>query len=455
MGRPESPTVTRRRYLGAVGGGTLAGLAGQSGTPEEYGPLGRVTVRGAKEAVVADGVAYVAATDGFATVDVSDPHSPRLLAERRDLLADRDGGPMQQVYDAKVDDDRLLVVGPANPLRDVPRAVLLYDVSDPAAPERLAVHETGYPIHNCVLEDGVAYLTGNDGDANPLVMLDAGSGEELGRWSLVDADAAWGDVPPILRSLHDVWVQGGLAYLAHWDAGTWVVDVSDPGAPRTVAQVRGRGPEELAAVPTVRTEQLERPGNDHYVAVNEDASLLGVGTEAWDDGDTDTEGGPGGIELWDVSDLDAPRRLSTIDPPPTPDASFGGVWTTAHNFEFGRGHLYSAWYRGGVRVHDVSDPTAPVERRSWRETEGASFWTARSATPGEFFVASSVGSSGALSSRLTTPSDGDEPAGLYTFPDPSDGTPTATTGTGTGLGVLAGVAGLGLGAWLLRRRSRT
>jgi len=467
MRRPSSErAVERRTFLTALGaaalgtagaGATRAARSQGTATPSDYAPLGRVTVEGAKEAVVDDGgeTVFVAASDGFATVDVSDPADPRVLAERRDLLAGREDGPMRQLFDADVDGDRLAVAGPANPA-NTPNAVLVYDVSDPSAPDRLAVHERDHPIHNVTLRDGVAYLTGNDGERNPLVLLDDESGAELGRWSLLDADEQWEDVAPILRVLHDVTVNDERAYLAHWDAGTWVVDVSDPTDPTTATRIRGRAPDELADISgnDVRHEQTERPGNDHFATVNDDGTLLGIGMEAWDSPDTDAEGGPAGVELWDVSSLDAPERLATIDPPPTSDPSFDGVWTTSHNFAFRGDRLYTSWYRGGVRIYDVSDPSAPELTRSWRSTDRASFWAAQAARPGEFFVASSVGSAGALPSQFGTPEDGGvvEPASIYTFPDPPLATATDETGPGFGVQSVVGALGvLGAVAWLRRR----
>jgi len=424
---------------------------------DAFAPMGEVEIEGAKEAVVGDDgtTIHVAATTGFATVDVSDPREPRLLAERRNLLADRDGGPLGLTYDATVDGDRLLVVGPADPLptdeEDPLRAAVLYDVSDPADPERVAVHETDHPIHNCFLADDVAYLTGNDRDRNPLVMLDAsdtGALREVGRWSLLDANEDWAGVQWFLRPVHDIWVQDGVAYLAHWDAGTWLVDVSDPAAPEAVGKLRGRPPEALNTLDDTqaRWENLEPPGNDHYVTVDEDASLLVLGVESWDHAETDHEGGPGGLTLWDISTPTDPTRLSTIDPPPTDDPTFDGTWTTSHNFDLVGDRLYTSWYRGGVRLYDVSDPTDPERIAAWRDTESTSIWTAQAVDPGSFYVASSwEGLDGST-----------DPARLLTMPEPAieTGTGEPAPGTAPGPGVLGGLAGLGLGlgAWRWHRK---
>ncbi|WP_144905339.1 LVIVD repeat-containing protein [Halobellus captivus] len=520
----------------AAGVGKAVGNAGvASAHPGPYEPYGSLDVEGAKEAVVdpESDVAYLATTTGYAAVDVSAPDRPRLLADVREPLADREGGPLRGIFDVKLDatdPTTLLVVGPANPLRGAVAGALVVDVSDPENPAERAFHETSYPIHNCFVRDGIAYLTGNDGDRNPLVLLDVATGEELGRWALDDADETWSEVPNASRSVHDVFVTETTAYVALWDAGTWILDVSEPTEPVAVGRVDTPDPASLAewSQEKARREATLPPGNHHYVATDDSGTLLGVGRESWaipgaDAGTAEAEakstsrgtdagemttsttvaksattspstpeteyvGGPSGIDLWDVSDPAAPVLQSTIPAPASPDPTYGGVWTTAHNFEISGGVLYSSWYRGGVKRHDVSDPAAPQEVTWWRDPEAASFWTARLAHAGEregFFIASSWGV-------------GDGPERLYTFPDhageqadppstlPSgtatphtprpaatsesettatggdsdrepDSQPTATDESGGGIsapgfGVGAAVSALGLAAWRLRRR---
>jgi PGF-CTERM protein len=147
----------------------------------------------------------------------------------------------------------------------------------------------------------------------------------------------------------------------------------------------------------------EGPGNDHYVAVNEDATVMAVGGESWDNPTTDG-GGPTGIRLYDVSDRTAPEELATIAPEDAPDLTRQGTWTTSHNFEVANGRLYSSWYEAGVKVHDISDPANPEMLAWWRKPDEAMFWTAQLGVAGDFFVASSYGVRGHFS-------------GLYTFPD--------------------------------------
>ncbi|SNZ12429.1 LVIVD repeat-containing protein [Natronoarchaeum philippinense] len=463
--------MRRRDVLRAgIGGLALTAAAGDSAAhpDQHFLPFGSVDVDGAKEAVVGDDgtVAYVAAGNGFATVDVSDTTAPQLLAERREPLADRSEGPVGELWDCRLDGDRLIVVGPANTAADLHNGVLLYDVSDPAAPELLTFYRTSFPIHNAEFADGRVYLTGNDGLSNPLVILDAADDglTQIGRWSPLSYDDGWADVGPSLRPLHDVQVRDGLAALAYWDIGTWLVDVSDPANPSYVARVGDYDREELTGLDTMAaaTERMIPPGNAHYCEFNDDRTVLGVGKEAWavEDGNGDRRGGPGGISLYDISDPSAPEQLAHIDAPAAENNTRQGQFTTSHNFELSEGRLYSSWYFGGTMIHDVRDPSRPIRIAWWQNPDEASFWTARLARAGECVVASSA--------EATTPQLAEQ-GRLYTFPDGpvsdaalpegvdepdgSGGENGDNSGTPLpGFGVSAAALGLGLGAWSALRR---
>jgi hypothetical protein len=368
----------------------------------------------------------------------------------------------------------------------------------------VAVHETDSFNHNCFATGGHVYLPENTSERNSMVVVDARAGEAVGRWSIADVDEQWTEVGPNWV-LHDLSVHDDVAYLAYWDAGTWAVDVSDPTAPELLAKVRGRDPETFVEMTgsEARRDYSEPPGNDHYVATNDDGTLLGISVESWDTDPSDDTGGPGGITLYDISDPTAAEELAFIAPPPTDDPTFGGTWTTSHNFSFRGDRLYTSWYEGGVRVYDVSDPSAPALLARWRDSDAASMWTAVPAGDRDFFV----GTSHRDGPRASSESSADR-AALYTFPEPpadaepltptpgatpsasatttgttsgtptDASTPTATdtasatptespdpaagdtgaepTGTaaaGPGFGPLAALGGLGLGVWRLLRRS--
>jgi hypothetical protein len=466
LGVGSAGFVATRAASAHEGGGDGDGTVGGDAT-EGYDPLGVVDVPGAREAVVVDDrIAYVATGDGYATVDLSDPTEPRVLARRTDLRSADEDGPLVNVQDVTVDGDTLVVAAPAHPRRNALAGVVVVDVSDPADPRERGFFQTDFPVHNCDVADGRAYLTGNDGDRNALVIVDVAreSPAEIGSWSLLDEDAAWGSVEPARRTLHDVTVHDGVAVCACWDAGTWLVDVSEPTDTTVLGRVEAPAPGAL------RTDgpapAVTGPGNHHYATLDATGTLLAVGKESFgvrvdDDGDgyrDRTVGGPSGVDLWDVSEPAAPVAESTIPPPPSDDPTRRGTWTTAHNLDLREGTLYTSWYRGGVKRHDVTDPASPVAESWWRAPGEASFWTARAVTTGPdgFFVGSSRGVDSV-------------PGRLYTFPDrrgsqsepPSLGasstaTPSPSTADSSvtlpGFGPVAGLAALGLGGWWLRRR---
>ncbi|MCU4752800.1 hypothetical protein OB919_12575 [Halobacteria archaeon AArc-curdl1] len=392
------------RSLGVVTTGVGTGIGGlgtgisrtRATADSSYEPLGRVPVTGACEAVVGDDgqTVYLATVEGFATVDISDPREPTVLVEEHNLLED-DDRELTDILDVKVSEERLVVPGPANPAPNQFNGFVCYDVSDPANPVQLGEpYETDYHIHNCFLEGERLYLVANDLEGNPLTILDVGGDEpeEIGRWSLLDYEPGWGEVDPFLYYLHDVYVHDGIAYLAYWNAGTYLLDVSDPADPEYISHVAETTLEEQREIPdgSVNDYYIGLPGNDHYSAVDETGTIMAVGREAWETGAPEADR-PGGIDIYDVSDPSEPTKTASIEPPETPDATYGsGKWTTAHNFELRDGWLYASWYRGGVTIHDLAVLEEPEEITAWRDPSVAAFWTARVAQPGETFVASST-----------------------------------------------------------------
>ncbi|MFB6118176.1 LVIVD repeat-containing protein [Halosegnis sp.] len=474
--------MRRRATLRALGGVAALALGGTAATGQSrasgqtLAPSGQLVLPGLKEVVVAGETAYAAVSDGFAVVDVSEPAAPTLRAENRAILSEHPDGPLSDIYDVAVDGDRLAVVGPAHGGASL-QAAVVYDVSDPAAPERVAVHETDFFNHNCDIADGTVYLCGNDGERNPLVTVDAATGERLGSWSVVSVEPGWQDAPTGVWPLHDVTVQNGVAYLAQWDAGTWMVDVNDPAVPELRGRVRGQPVGDYVDMSSEESSiaRVQVPGNDHFAAPNDDGSLVCIGAEAWDVGTEEQAATPGGLHLYDVTDPADPQALATIAAPETADEGFDGTWTSAHNFEIDGDTLVSSWYQGGVRSYDISDPTRPILTGAYRDADATSFWTAQHAGDGRFLAASrgDPGDSGAdvdsdraalytfglpeettpaTETATPTPTPTPDPTETATpTPTPTAGEPTPTRSDGQpGFGLLAALSALAVGAW--RRR---
>jgi hypothetical protein len=185
-----------------------------------------------------------------------------------------------------------------------------------------------------------------------------------------------------------------------------MVDISDPASPSLVG--------------LAREGSSKSPNNDHYVIPNGDATVLAIGKEQI--------GGFSnlGVELWDISDKTDTEFLAELQPPENPQSGE----RTSHNLDFSGDYIYTSWYAGGVRVHDVSDPSNPVLVSSYR-ADGPEFWTAKVAEAGSFYVASDYGE-----------------GGLYTFEDPQgssppDPDPELSVSTGTATDITQRTATLG------------
>jgi len=417
--------MRRRDVLRSSAGAlALAGLGGVASADDaSYAPQGEVSVEGAQEvATTPDGqFAAVAAGGGFALLDLSDPASPSIAAERGDLLSEDDAGPMEMIADVKIDGDRLLVTGPNNSPRqgDLPKAALLYDVADPANPERLDVLQVDHAIHNSFFADGYAYLTISDFEYEGFKTVDA-SGDSLevvSEYSIVDHDETWQDVHGFLRSCHDLYVQDDVAYLAQWDAGTFMVDVSDKANPEMLGRAGGLPADKLSQVTreNLGAVGLQPPGNSHYVRPGPDANYLYKGAESWDGNPDDDRRGAGGIRVFDISDAANPEEVGAIRPPGAENEGRRGQFTTSHNFDVRGDMLVSSWYYGGVMVHDVSDPANPERLAWWRQPSETMFWGAKTAGDRDLFVSGNM-----QGSVMTFPMEAGEmadPPGAFTPPE--------------------------------------
>jgi len=457
--------MRRREYLrSAVGAAGLAGIAGSAltaaGSDDDASPSSRTTATPTATAPVSDTAtpdgdgfeplaridvsneqagyqtteavmepsgryAFASRIDGFYVVDCADPENPEVVGTYTGITASG-GRSITGFYDIKYNRGRLMLA--TSRAAGSFRGIALYDVSDPTDPRPMKTYETTYTIHNSDLHGEYAYLT--DGRELDVVHVAPDQPESVARWSPADYDAGYAGLSGNLVNLHDMYVQGERAYLAYWDAGGWILDVSDPASPAYVGHASEYSLSELQDVSGSETIEyaLEPEGNAHYVQPDDDGDLLAVGGESWnleggvDDEESDEEdlGGPSGIILYDIGDPASPERLTEIEPPEPPEGETarrnGGFWTTSHNFEIVGDYLYSSWYRGGVKVHDISDPANPEELAHWMDGDRASFWTAQAGVPGEFFVATS----------FRHPTERGGPGGFYTFQDPSDNGATVT-----------------------------
>ena len=391
---------TRRTALklgGALAATGLAGVAGARRTDRRdvgdlrlFRELETGEGRGARDVIPYGNYGLVSDGEGVTVVDWQNPDRPRIAAEV--------DAPGSNVNDVKVDGD---LMGLAND--GTPGGVQFYDVSDPENPVELGFYDAGSGIHNHYIDGDHAYLTVNestlidtDGDGEPDEIIvfgearmevvdvsDPANPTKAGEWRLRDYSEALANA--WINPCHDIVVEDDLAYVAWWDAGTFIFDVSDPGDPELLSHFDQSeyGDMAIGSVPLEDygdtfpfdryvTLTDDRFGNAHLARPSHDGDYVFVNAEAYphwvmeDPGTLDY----GGFRIYDVTDYGDPELVARILPPEEPD-----VMRTSHNFTVTANRLDAAWYGGGVRVHDITDPANPEEVANY-QPEGVTFDTA-------------------------------------------------------------------------------
>lgn len=239
----------------------------------------------------------------------------------------------------------------------------VYDVAtDPLRPRRIGWFDsTGRGVHRIVWTGGqYAYVSaipeGFDDRIWVVVdMSDPTHPVECGRWWWPGQWLAGGETPtwPEGRryAAHHALVDGDIAYLGYGDGNLVVLDVSDRSAPRRLGGV-----------------QWSPGGDTHTCMPLNDRGLLVVTDETVTDR---CAGEEHLVHVVDVSEPSAPRVVSTC-PPPVGDFCERGLRFGPHNTHENRPGSYQSdhlvfvtYFNAGLRVYDLSDPTAPAEIAFW------------------------------------------------------------------------------------------
>ncbi len=163
-----------------------------------------------------------------------------------------------------------------------------------------------------------------------------------------------GDFPAIFAHSTKPSADGMRAYVAYWDLGAVVLDISDPTDIRFVGRT---------------VYPLSSDGDTHSAVPNGDDSLLATTDEDFSPVDLPVKvpGDTWGFaRLWDISDASNPVHLSDVTTPHSLTNKSDAIYS-AHNPEIVGDKLYASWYSDGVRSFDITDPTKPVETAFYRE----------------------------------------------------------------------------------------
>ena len=177
--------------------------------------------------------------------------------------------------------------------------------------------------------------------------------EEVSRWWMPGQHLAGGEIPHWKgygHRLHHTLRVGDELWASVWHAGFRVIDVSDIRQPRTRA---GYNYHPWVVEPTHTVLPAMRRFDGRRIAV--------VGDEEHDHRHGQPHAGPW---LFDVTDLDDIKPLSTfhvseLDSPWSRSPGRFGL----HQFQehIDDNLVYCAWFSGGLRIVDISDPSRPAE----------------------------------------------------------------------------------------------
>lgn len=251
--------------------------------------------------------------------DVTDPGNP--------VLTDSLQMDARRINDVKIHPNNRLGIVTREGASDRRNGIVLLDLSTPAHPTVLSEYTetvTG-GVHNVWIRGDLDLVYAVHNGTRAVHILDISDPlnvREVGRWA-VDNEQ---------RSLHDVIVQDGYAYVSYWDDGAVTLDVG--------AGTHGGTPTE----PVFVSAYSYPIGNTHVAWRH--GKYLFVGDEIFP-GDWDPEApieARGYIHVLDMSDMDNPVEVARYE---VPEAGAHNVWAEGDR-------LYVGYYQGGLRVLDIS-----------------------------------------------------------------------------------------------------
>ncbi|MGH7606103.1 MAG: Ig-like domain-containing protein [Gemmatimonadales bacterium] len=282
--------------------------------------------------------------DRLYAIDVSDPSNP--------VVTDSIVANTRRVNDIMTTPDGGFMVFTREGAADRKNGIVIASLEDPAHPRPIAEFTDGVTagVHSAFVyrqeQFGThAYIT-NDGTGalHVIDISDPYHPKEVAQWRTPRADAG--------RTLHDVDIKDGLAYLSYWNDGLVILDVGNgmaggsPANPQLVSQYKY----DLNAL--YRDVELRHgPGfirgthtawrHKDYVFIADEVFPAGQVEGARD---AAAFRAFGRLQVIDVSDLKNPHAVAWYEP------EYGGV----HNVWVAGDTLYLGAYNGGFHAFDVS-----------------------------------------------------------------------------------------------------
>ena len=282
--------------------------------------------------------------DVMFTIDISDPAKP--------VVTDSIIANTRRVNDIVTTADGSVLVFTREGAADRRNGIVICDNRDPAHPRPIAEFTEGVTsgVHSLFFYENPRFgrhlLLTNDGtgELHILNLDDPAKPREVSRWST--------GRPVEGRSLHDIDVRDGMAYLSYWNDGLVVLDIGNgshggtPSSPKLVTQYKYdldelyRDVAQTAGAGFIRGTHTAWRHKNYVFIADEVFPLRGVtgatGVAA--------ERAYGRLQVIDVSDMQNPKSVAWYEP------EFGGV----HNVWIAGDTLYMGAYEAGFRAFDIS-----------------------------------------------------------------------------------------------------
>lgn len=318
---------------------------------------------------------------GFLVVDVSDPADPTLLGRyKTNSTSTQEARPVDdcnyvlvnaQHFAGTYEDTQTDAQQTAtNPEKGNNWGIEIVDITDPRDPEfvrfrpvertigthnihahtiddEIYVFYTGQPLPLPVLGTGESYTTpvGSFISIHRWSTTPEPHMEPVSEWRFTDSytrTSSGGSFPHDMEIRDDPLSDRTLMHVAHWDGGYVTVDVTDPTQPETLGNHRDPAP-----TPDVR--------NTHYALP--DPTLRDGQRIAWTGPEIGaSEGTPGVVRAYDVTDPTTPEQINTWTLPDEDLENHKPFIFSPHNFEVQGDVMALGHYHAGVWLLDVHDP---------------------------------------------------------------------------------------------------
>ena len=335
--------------------------------------VGTTGARGATGAAACGG-------HGVTIVDLADPSRPTVVG----TLAERSGTTAEDVQVLAADGPAfrgdLLATGLQRCSASGVSGLSLWDVTSPREPVELGFFDLGVGlsgVHEFTMfrHEGrtigllaVPFSESMNGDAlgdlRIVDLSDPRAPRQLAHWGAgaalgLDARNGSGRDPRIYAHSVRASLDGKVAYVAYWDAGVIILDISDLRNPRYLGRTTFGSDDEGNA----HSATMARGGRvliqaDEVVPLGGDGAADGAPSAAGPSSEW------GSLRFWDVANPATPIQVGAFATPRARGSRVAAAdagWYTVHQTAVLGDRLYASWYSDGVRVLDISDPTHPRE----------------------------------------------------------------------------------------------